>query len=63
MRDGQFRDLSNVKDTDEVYDVVVVGGGFSGIGAAHRVMQLGDSKKSCLVLENHRFFWGRSSAQ
>lgn len=60
MRDGLHRSSSDVVDTGELYDVVVVGGGFAGMGAAHRVQQLGSGKTSCLVLENHPMWGGEA---
>lgn len=60
LRDGRYKAPANVIDTDELYDVVVVGGGFAGMGAAHRVMQLGSGKLGCLVLDNHRVFGGEA---
>jgi spermidine dehydrogenase len=36
LRDGQFWDhMHGVADTDESYDLIVVGGGISGLSAAH----------------------------
>ncbi|CAM9671475.1 unnamed protein product, partial [Phaeothamnion confervicola] len=60
MRDGAFKSAGDVTDTGETYDVVVVGGGFSGMGAAHRVMQLGEGRKTCLVIENHPMWGGEA---
>jgi spermidine dehydrogenase len=60
MRDGGFATLEDVEDTGETYDVVIVGGGFAGMGAAHHMMQLTDGKKSCLVLENHPLWGGEA---
>ena len=60
MRDGAFRTPSNVVDTGETFDVVVVGGGFSGMSAAHCVLQQGGGRKSCLVLENHPMWGGEA---
>jgi spermidine dehydrogenase len=38
MRDGKFAGaLANVHDTGETFDVIVVGGGASGLGAAYEV--------------------------
>lgn len=58
MRDGAYRTSSGVVDTEEFYDVVVVGGGFAGMGAARRV--LGEDGRRCLVLENHPMFGGEA---
>ena len=60
MRDGAFRSNSGATETGELFDVVIVGGGFSGMGAAHRVMQLGAGRKTCLVLDNHAMFGGEA---
>jgi len=50
----------DVEETGEEYDMVIIGGGFSGIGAAYQFhKQYGDSKK-CLVLENHPVFGGEA---
>jgi spermidine dehydrogenase len=35
VRDRHGWDLSNATDTGEIYDLVVVGGGISGLSAAH----------------------------
>jgi spermidine dehydrogenase len=61
IRDGVTRTmLQDVDDTGEEYDMVIVGGGFSGVGAAyHFHQQFGDSKK-CLILENHPVFGGEA---
>lgn len=60
MRDGRYAEAVDVTDTGEVYDVVVVGGGFAGLGAAHRTMQLSGGRKTCLVLDNHPMFGGEA---
>lgn len=60
LRDGAFRDLKEVTDTGELYDVVVIRGRFAGIGAAHRAQQLQGGRKTCLVLENHRMWGGEA---
>ncbi|MEH6592181.1 MAG: FAD-dependent oxidoreductase [Halioglobus sp.] len=52
--------METVEDTGEEYDLVIIGGGFSGIGAAYQFnKQYGDSKK-CLILENHPVFGGEA---
>ena len=54
IRDGYTGEMmGNTEDTGEEYDMVIIGGGFSGIGAAYQFhKQYGNSKK-CLILENH----------
>lgn len=54
MRDGQWSGkTTEATSTGEVYDLVVVGGGFSGIGAAYYFRKLAGSGKTCLILDNH----------
>ena len=61
IRDGLSESMMNdVEDSGEEYDMVVIGGGFSGIGAAYQFhKEHGDSKK-CLILENHPVFGGEA---
>jgi len=61
IRDGLFETLpTNVNETGEVYDCVVVGGGISGLAAAVFFQKLGGKGKSCLVLDNHPIFGGEA---
>ena len=61
IRDGGYKKLpSNVKDTGEVYDLVVVGGGISGLSAAWYFKKNSGGRKKCLVLENHPVFGGEA---
>jgi spermidine dehydrogenase len=61
----QIRDLvfanppQDAVDTGEVFDFVVVGGGLSGLAAAHDCRQKAPQAK-CLVLENHPIFGGEA---
>ena len=61
IRDGFVDELLKKSQAiDEEYDMVIVGGGFSGIGAAYEFYkEFGDSKK-CLILENHPVFGGEA---
>lgn len=61
IRDGLTGAMMEaVEDTGEEYDMVIVGGGFSGIGAAYQFhKQYGNSKK-CLILENHPVYGGEA---
>jgi spermidine dehydrogenase len=45
-------------DTGELYDVVIVGGGISGLTAAYTVLKEGGGSKRVLVLDNHAIFGG-----
>jgi spermidine dehydrogenase len=61
IRDGITPQLmENIEDTGEEYDMVIIGGGFSGIGAAYQFhKKYGDGKK-CLIIENHPVFGGEA---
>lgn len=53
LRDGAFADVSAARDTGELHDVVIVGGGISGLTAAVALDRLGPESLKMLVLENH----------
>jgi spermidine dehydrogenase len=50
----------NAIDTGEMYDLVVIGGGLSGLGAAFEFKNNFSRKRKCLVLENHDIFGGHA---
>src|SRR5262245_54051957 len=61
LRDGAFWDgAGKPTDTGEVYDLVVVGGGISGLAAAHYFRKSAGPKATVLVLENHDDFGGHA---
>jgi spermidine dehydrogenase len=61
IRDGLTNAmLDDAEDTGEEYDMVIIGGGFSGIGAAYHFHKEHGSDKKCLILENHPVFGGEA---
>ena len=61
LRDGDFWDnAGKPEDTGEKYDLVVVGGGISGLAAAYFFRQQAGPKSRILILENHDDFGGHA---
>jgi spermidine dehydrogenase len=61
MRDGEkAAALGEPAHTGESYDLVVVGGGISGLAAAYRFRQKTGSRAKILVLDNHDDFGGHA---
>ena len=61
VRDGAFWDgAPKAVDTGESYDLVIVGGGFSGLAAAHYFRKAAGDKARVLILENHDDFGGHA---
>ena len=59
VRDGKFDQIpSEFTETSEMYDCVVVGGGFAGLSAALFFQQRTKSQRNCLILDNARIFGG-----
>lgn len=61
VRDGAYERLPpGLADTGEVFDLVVVGGGFAGLAAAHHFLKNRRPGQTCLLLENHPMFGGEA---
>jgi spermidine dehydrogenase len=61
IRDGLTPKLMmDVKDTGEEYDMIIIGGGFSGLGAAYQFHKKYGNTKKCLIIENHPVFGGEA---
>jgi spermidine dehydrogenase len=61
MRDGESPDtFGEPIDTAENYDLVIVGGGISGLAAAYRFRQKAGSGAKILILDNHDDFGGHA---
>src|ERR1700720_1524776 len=61
LRDGTFWDAAGTpQDTGESYDLIIVGGGISGLVAAHFYRKAAGTKARILVLDNHDDFGGHA---
>jgi spermidine dehydrogenase len=60
LRDTHQVDLSSVAHTNESYDLVVVGGGISGLGAAYYFLTNAGRGARVLILDNHDDFGGHA---
>jgi len=59
VRDGAYDDLNlKAQETGEVFDLVIVGSGFSGLGAAYYFNQAKQGR--ILILENHQSVGGNA---
>jgi spermidine dehydrogenase len=58
IRAGRFGSR-NVADSGEKFDLVVVGGGFAGLSAAHHFHRLNPAGRA-LILDNHPIFGGEA---
>ncbi len=61
MRDGESASsLGDAVATGESYDLVIVGGGISGLAAAYRFRQKAGRSSKILILDNHDDFGGHA---
>lgn len=59
IQEGAYTPLpAGIAGDDEIFDLIVVGGGLSGLGAAYYFAKATGGRKRCLVLENHPMFGG-----
>ncbi|KRB49475.1 MAG: NAD(P)-binding protein [Pseudomonadota bacterium] len=59
LRDGTL-DIASARETDKTYDLVIVGGGLSGLAAAHFFLKDVGPDARVLILENHDDFGGHA---
>ena len=60
LRDRRSLDTSGAARTGETYDLVVVGGGLSGLAAAHFFLKNVGQDATVLVIDNHDDFGGHA---
>jgi spermidine dehydrogenase len=60
LRDGGGKEWSTPADDKESYDLVIVGGGISGLAAAYFYRKLAGPKSRILILDNHDDFGGHA---
>ncbi len=61
LRDGTFWDSAGkAEDTGETYDLIIIGGGISGLAAAHFYRNVAGEKARILILDNHDDFGGHA---
>ena len=58
LRDGGFRVAADSIPVSEEYDLVIVGGGVAGLGAAWHFKKNSKPGQRCLILDNHPIFGG-----
>jgi spermidine dehydrogenase len=59
LRDGTLS-LNDAIDTNDTYDLIVVGGGISGLSAAHYFRERVGAEARVLILDNHDDFGGHA---
>jgi len=61
LQGGKYKAApDNTIDTGETFDLVVVGGGLSGLGAAYQFKKTTRDAQKCLIIENHPIFGGHA---
>ena len=60
LRDGYYDRQERIPASEERFDLIIVGGGLTGLGAAHRFQEIAASGQRCLLLENHELMGGEA---
>lgn len=60
LRDGYYDRPGKVGPIEEQYDLIIAGGGLTGLGAAHRFKEIASAGRQCLLLENHIVMGGEA---
>ena len=61
IRDHKYEAaVGSATATGEIYDLLIVGGGYAGVVSAYRFLKETQRKKSCLILENHPIMGGEA---
>ena len=60
LRDGAFAENTQPQSTGETYDLVVVGGGISGLASAYFYQKAAGRNARILILDNHDDFGGHA---
>lgn len=61
VRDNFYQQSpQTAEDTGELFDLVIVGGGLTGLMTAHEYARNSQGKQHCLILENHPVFGGEA---
>ena len=61
IRDRQYeKAIANATATGETQDLVIIGGGYSGVVAAYTFLKETKRQRSCLILENHPIMGGEA---
>ncbi len=61
IRDRQYEQaIAGAASTGETYDLLIVGGGYSGVVSAYTFLKETGRKRQCLILENHPLMGGEA---
>jgi spermidine dehydrogenase len=60
LRDGGFPAAFDRVESTEDYDLVIVGAGFAGLGAALEYSKKRKARQTCLILDNHPILGGEA---